>query len=127
MDNEKSYVIERKVTEDMLAVNVGSGSLRVLATPVVVAMMEEASAKLADTVTDDGITTVGTMISVEHMSPSPLNAKIRTESTLVKNEGRLFQFETVAYDKSEVIAKGKHSRVSVKSEKFQKKADEKLG
>ncbi len=127
MDNEKSYVIERKVTEDMLAVNVGSGSLRVLATPVVVAMMEEASAKLADTVTDDGITTVGTMISVEHMSPSPLNAKIRTESTLVKNDGRLFQFETVAYDESGVIAKGKHSRVSVKSEKFQKKADEKLG
>ncbi len=127
MDNEKSYVIERKVTEDMLAVNVGSGSLRVLATPVVVAMMEEASAKLADTVTDDGITTVGTMISVEHMSPSPLNAKIRTESTLVKNEGRLFQFETVAYDESGVIAKGKHSRVLVKSEKFQKKADEKLG
>ncbi len=127
MDNEKSYVIERKVTEDMLAINVGSGSLRVLATPVVVAMMEEASAKLADTVTDDGITTVGTMISVEHMSPSPLNATIRTESTLVKNDGRLFQFETVAYDESGVIAKGKHSRVSVKSEKFQKKADEKLG
>lgn len=127
MNNEKSYVIQRKITEDMLAVNVGSGSLRVLATPVVVAMMEEASAKLADTVTDDGITTVGTMISVEHISPSPLNAKIRTESTLVKNEGRLFQFETVAYDESGVIARGKHSRVAVKSSKFQKKADEKLG
>ena len=42
-------IIERTVTEDMLAVNVGSGCLRVLATPTVIALMEEASTKIADT------------------------------------------------------------------------------
>lgn len=123
MDN---FVIEKVVTEDMLAVNVGSGSLRVLATPTVVALMEEASTKLADTFLDEGLTTVGTMVEIQHISPSPIGAKIKVESKLISNDGRLFKFEVTAYDNAGMIANGTHNRVSVKSEKFQKKADEKF-
>ena len=124
MDN---FVIEKVVTEDMLAVNVGSGSLRVLATPTVVALMEEASTKLADTFLDEGLTTVGTMVEIQHISPSPIGAKIKVESKLISNDGRSFKFEVTAYDNAGMIANGPHNRVSVKSEKFQKKADEKFG
>lgn len=123
MDN---FVIEKVVTEDMLAVNVGSGSLRVLATPTVVALMEEASTKLADTFLDEGLTTVGTMVEIQHISPSPIGAKIKVESKLISNDGRSFKFEVIAYDNAGMIANGTHNRVSVKSEKFQKKADEKF-
>lgn len=123
MDN---FVIEKVVTEDMLAVNVGSGSLRVLATPTVVALMEEASTKLADTFLDKGLTTVGTMVEIQHISPSPIGAKIKVESKLISNDGRSFKFEVTAYDNAGMIANGTHNRVSVKSEKFQKKADEKF-
>lgn len=123
MDN---FVIEKVVTEDMLAVNVGSGSLRVLATPTVVALMEEASTKLADTFLDEGLTTVGTMAEIQHISPSPIGAKIKVESKLISNDGRSFKFEVTAYDNAGMIANGTHNRVSVKSEKFQKKADEKF-
>ena len=123
MDN---FVIEKVVTEDMLAVNVGSGSLRVLATPTVVALMEEASANLADTFLDEGLTTVGTMVEIQHISPSPIGAKIKVESKLISNDGRSFKFEVTAYDNAGMIANGTHNRVSVKSEKFQKKADEKF-
>lgn len=123
MDN---FVIEKVVTEDMLAVNVGSGSLRVLATPTVVALMEEASTKLADTFLDEGLTTVGTMVEIQHISPSPIGAKIKVESKLISNDGRSFKFEVTAYDNAGMIASGTHNRVSVKSEKFQKKADEKF-
>lgn len=123
MDN---FVIEKVVTEDMLAVNVGSGSLRVLATPTVVALMEEASTKLADTFLDGGLTTVGTMVEIQHISPSPIGAKIKVESKLISNDGRSFKFEVTAYDNAGMIANGTHNRVSVKSEKFQKKADEKF-
>lgn len=123
MDN---FVIEKVVTEDMLAVNVGSGSLRVLATPTVVALMEEASTKLADTFLDEGLTTVGTMVEIQHISPSPIGAKIKVESKLISNDGRSFKFEVAAYDNAGMIANGTHNRVSVKSEKFQKKADEKF-
>ena len=123
MDN---FVIEKVVTEDMLAVNVGSGSLRVLATPIVVALMEEASTKLADTFLDEGLTTVGTMVEIQHISPSPIGAKNKVESKLISNDGRSFKFEVTAYDNAGMIANGTHNRVSVKSEKFQKKADEKF-
>lgn len=123
MDN---FVIEKVVTEDMLAVNVGSGSLRVLATPTVVALMEEASTKLADNFLDEGLTTVGTMVEIQHISPSPIGAKIKVESKLISNDGRSFKFEVTAYDNAGMIANGTHNRVSVKSEKFQKKADEKF-
>lgn len=122
----ENFVIEKVVTEDMLAVNVGSGSLRVLATPTVVALMEEASTKLADTFLDEGLTTVGTMVEIQHISPSPIGAKIKVESKLISNYGRSFKFEVTAYDNAGMIANGTHNRVSVKSEKFQKKADEKF-
>lgn len=122
----ENFVIEKVVTEDMLAVNVGSGSLRVLATPTVVALMEEASTKLADTFLDEGLTTVGTMVEIQHISPSPIGAKIKVESKLINNDGRSFKFEVTAYDNAGMIANGTHNRVSVKSEKFQKKADEKF-
>lgn len=122
----ENFVIEKVVTEDMLAVNVGSGSLRVLATPTVVALMEEASTKLADTFLDEGLTTVGTMVEIQHISPSPIGAKIKVESKLISNDGRSFKFEVTAYDNACMIANGTHNRVSVKSEKFQKKADEKF-
>ncbi|MGN1132071.1 MAG: thioesterase family protein [Ruminococcus sp.] len=123
----ENFVIERTVTEDMLAVNVGSGSLRVLATPTVVALMEEASTKLADTLLSDEITTVGTLVNIEHISPSPVGANVRVESTLVETDGRNFKFEVKAFDDVCLIAQGVHNRVSVKKEKFQRKADEKLG
>lgn len=115
------------VKKENLASVVGSGSLDVLATPAVAALMEGAAAELAQNVLDnDELTTVGTAISIEHTSPTPLGAEVEAEARLVKTEGRLFFFELTARDSAGVIAKGTHTRVSVKAEKFQKKADGKF-
>ena len=75
---------------------------------------------------NDELTTVGTAISIEHTSPTPLGAEVEAEARLVKTEGRLFFFELTARDNAGEIAKGTHTRVSVKAEKFQKKADGKF-
>ena len=115
------------VKKENLASVVGSGSLDVLATPAVAALMEGAAAELAQNVLDnDELTTVGTAISIEHTSPTPLGAEVEAEARLVKTEGRLFFFELTARDSAGEIAKGTHTRVSVKAEKFQKKADGKF-
>jgi len=115
------------VKKENLASVVGSGSLDVLATPAVAALMEGAAAELAQNVLDnDELTTVGTAISIEHTSPTPLGAEVEAEARLVKTEGRLFFFELTARDNAGKIAKGTHTRVSVKAEKFQKKADGKF-
>lgn len=114
------------VTEDMLACNVGSGSLKVLATPTVAALMESAACELAQKGLEDIFTTVGTQISIEHTSPTPLGAEISATAVLEKVDGRMFYFKVYAEDKKGEIAKGTHTRVSVKSESFQKKAEEKF-
>lgn len=124
--NEKSLSVKLKVDEENLAVSMGSGSLMVLATPAVAALMENAAAKLADNIlNDEELTTVGTMISIEHTSPTPINAEVTATVVLTKTEGRMFYFDVFAEDKKGEIAKGTHTRVSVNSEKFQLKADDK--
>ena len=114
------------VTEDKLAVNVGSGSLRVLATPSVIAMMENTAAELAAAELADGITTVGTAISVEHTAPTPFGAEVTARAVLKNSDGRTFEFAVELCDRGGVVARGTHTRVSVKAEKFQKKADGKF-
>ena len=115
------------IGEENLACAMGSGSLRVLATPAVVALMENAAASLAQEVLgDEALTTVGTMISIEHTSPTPLGAEVTATATLLEQDGRIFRFEVTACDKKGEIARGTHTRVSVKAEKFQQKADGKF-
>lgn len=116
-----------KVEEENLACSMGSGSLMVLATPAVVALMENAAAELAQKVLDnEELTTVGTMISIEHTSPTPVGAEVTATAVLKENDGRIFHFEVFASDKKGEIAKGTHTRVSVKAVKFQNKADSKF-
>ncbi len=124
---EKSLTKVLKVEEENLACAMGSGSLMVLATPAVVALMENAAAELAQLELDnEEFTTVGTMISIEHTSPTPIGAEVTATATLTKVDGRMFYFDVIANDKKGEIAKGTHTRVSVKADKFQMKADEKF-
>lgn len=116
-----------KVDECDTAVAMGSGSLLVLATPTVVAIMENAAAELAQNeLNNDELTTVGTMISINHTSPTPIGAEVTATAELIESDGRTFQFEVYAEDKLGEIARGTHTRVCVKAEKFQMKADSKF-
>ena len=98
MSEINTYSVTIKVEEENLAVSMGSGSLCVLATPCVVALMENAAAALADKVLDnDELTTVGTMISIEHTSPTPLGAEVTATAVLKSVDGQNdFNFEVFA-------------------------------
>lgn len=116
-----------RVEEENLACAMGSGSLMVLATPAVAALMENAAAELAQNVLgNEELTTVGTMISIEHTSPTPLGAEITATAVLTGTDGRMFNFDVTAKDRKGEIARGTHTRVSVNAEKFQAKADDKF-
>lgn len=118
----KSFV----VSEKDLACAVGSGSLRVLATPAVCAWMEHVAAQLAQSLADAESTTVGTKISVDHLSPTPCGAAVQVTATLKSREGRAFCFSVSASDPAGQIASGEHARVLVQAQRFQQKADQKL-
>ncbi len=119
----KILSITETVREDMLAVKVGSGTLRVLATPVLAAIFEKAAVQLAASFLQPGWTTVGTEILIQHQAPTPLGVSITATAILTKREGRTFYFNLSAQDEQGLVASGKHIRVAVAAERFQQKAE----
>ena len=117
-------VIE-KVTETSTAKTVGSGSLDVFATPSMIALMEKASCVAIQSFLDEGATTVGTMINVEHLSATPIGCEITVESVVIAVEGRKISFEVKAFDNEGIIGKGTHDRFLVDAERFMIKANAK--
>ena len=122
--SEKVLKKEYTVTEEMLAEHVGSGSLPVLATPVVAAFFEGAAAELAQGFLPEGITTVGTEITVRHTAPTPCGAAVTVKAELTGQDGRTFTFRLSAEDEAGPVASGEHTRVSVRSGRFVEKAEQ---
>lgn len=119
-------IAELTVSSNKLAVNVGSGSLEVFATPVMTMLMEKSTCNcLADYMENDE-TTVGTELNIQHVSATPEGMKVHAEAVLIAINGREFTFEVTAYDESGLIGKGTHKRFLVFGEKFTAKAKSKL-
>ena len=117
----KSAVAKTVVSEKNTAKAVGSGSLDVFATPMLVALMEQAACECLDDCMDVGQTSVGTMINIEHSKPSPIGAAITATATIEYVFGRRIEFTVTASDGSDEIGKGKHTRLLVNEDKFLKK------
>ncbi len=115
---------ELMVTKDTLAVNVGSGSVEVFATPMVAAIMEGAAADLAQTFLEDIYTTVGTKITVNHLAATAEGVQVFAEAKLTAVDGRKYSFSLKAFDNKGLIATGEHERVCVKKDSFVNKAIE---
>ncbi len=115
----KTVTIERIVEESHLASHMKSGSLDVLATPQMIAWMEEASCQVLDL--EEGMTSVGTMMHVSHDKASPLGARICIRSTLKEQDGRKLIFYVEAFQDDACIGKGDHERFIVQADKFLKK------
>ena len=110
------------VTSDLTAKSLRSGGLDVLATPIMVALMEEAALL---PYLEPGTDTVGTRLDVSHLSATPVGMKVRAESTLVEIDRRRLVFEVKAYDEAGLIGEGTHERFVVDMEKFTAKCEAK--
>ncbi|MEE1120107.1 MAG: thioesterase family protein [Prevotella sp.] len=114
----QTYTSQLLVEERHLAINVGSGDLPVLATPVMVMLMENAAMKsVADTIADDE-TTVGAQVSVSHLRPTPLADIVNATATLVEIDGRKLTFRVIAEDSKGLVGEGTHVRYIVNRERF---------
>ncbi len=116
---------ELTVTSSELAVNVGSGSLEVFATPAMIALMEKAACNCLAQYLDDGETTVGTEMNVKHISATPKGMRVAASAELTAVNGREFCFNVMAYDEAGEIGGGEHKRFLVYSEKFMAKTNSK--
>ncbi len=117
-----THTVSLCVDEEDLAMSMGSGDLPVLATPRMVALMEEAAAALIAPCLDEGITSVGVGIAVTHTAPTLPGKTVYAEATLKESDGRRFSFAVRAYDDGGTVGAGTHERVSVKADRFLEKA-----
>ncbi len=115
---------EVKVTVDNTAKAVGSGSLEVFATPMLVALMENAAIK--DLQLPEGQTSVGTYLDVKHIAATPVGMIVWAEAEIIEFEGRKLVYKIEAYDEKEKIGEGRHERFIVNCDKFISKANSKL-
>lgn len=118
METGISHTSEMVVTEDKLALNVGSGDLRVLGTPAMMALMENAAMLTVAPHLAEGDTTVGGHISSSHLRPTACGHKVTATATLTAIEGRKLTFKITAQDENGVIGEAEHLRFIVNREKF---------
>lgn len=116
---------EIEVSSAELAVNVGSGSLDVFATPAMIMLMEKAACSCLDDYLENDETTVGTALDVRHISATPLGMKVSAEALLTEINCREFTFNVTASDEAGKIGEGIHKRFLVYGEKFMAKTNSK--
>ncbi|MDR0196821.1 MAG: thioesterase family protein [Oscillospiraceae bacterium] len=119
----KTATISATVNQSNTAKAVGSGSLDVFATPMMIALMERAACECLADCLEPGQTSVGTGLTVSHNAASPVGAKITATATIERVFGRRIEFKITAADNSGEIGGCKHTRVIVDSERFMKKAE----
>lgn len=117
---------ETIVTRENTAAGIGSGSLEVFSTPMMILLMEESCFMSVNDILEEGFTTVGTCVNVKHLSATPLGMKVVIKSELINVDGRALTFKVEAYDEKGLIGEGIHERFIVNNEKFQAKTDSKL-
>jgi fluoroacetyl-CoA thioesterase len=109
------------------APHVGSGKIGVLATPVMVNLMEAAALQAVEEYMPRGFQTVGTHLDVRHFAATPVGMTVRARAELVKVEGRTLSFRLEATDDREPIGAGVHERLIINVERFDARMQRKLG
>ncbi|WP_297420601.1 thioesterase family protein [Clostridium sp.] len=123
---EGSSIVKKiMVSDNDLAIKIGSGDLEVYATPAMIALMENAAKSLVVNEIPNEFTTVGIEINVKHIKSSPIGANIECKATLVKVDGMKLFFEVEAYDDNGIIGKGTHTRYIVNINDFMEKTKNK--
>lgn len=121
-----SYEKKFFVNQEDTALALGSGGEAVLATPRLVAWMENAAFEGVEVTQPEESTTVGTLIELKHMAASPVGMEIRIKATLVSIEKRALNFDIDAWDAVEKIGEAIHQRFIVDKARFNEKVVKKL-
>ena len=121
MNNSIEYTSKKVVTENDTAQIVGSGTFPVFATPMMVALMENAAMKAAEQLLQEGESTVGSELNIKHLRPTAIGEEVTATAILTAQEGRKLTFSVVATDKNGTIGEGTHVRYIINIEKFMSK------
>lgn len=114
------------VGEEHTAPHVGSGRVRVLATPVMVNLMEAAALQAVEGLLPAGHQTVGTHLDITHIAATPVGMRVTASAELTKVDKRTLTFSVHAEDEKERIGGGVHERIVINLERFDVRMQDKL-
>lgn len=115
------HTSELTVTDAVTAVRMGSGDMPVLATPAMMALMENAAMLAVADDLPEGSTTVGGHIASSHLRPSKIGDVVRAVAEVTKVDGRKIEFNVSAYSGDVLLGEGTHLRIVVDRERFMSK------
>ena len=113
------------VTEADSAKHIGSGTVLVLSTPMMIALFEKTCRLSVKPFLEEGQETVGTLVNVSHVAATPVGLTVRCESELVEIDRRRLVFKVDVYDPEGLVGEGTHERFIIDEAKFQAKAESK--
>ncbi len=114
------------VGEEHTAPRIGSGLVRVLATPVMINMMEAAALDAIERLLPAGHQSLGTQLNVGHYAATPVGMGLRATAVVTKVDGRTVDFRVEAFDDKERVGDGTHTRVIVNVARFDQRVQRKL-
>lgn len=118
--------VDTLVEREDTALEVGSGSLLVYATPCMVALMEGAACEAIAAALPEGKTSVGTALNITHLSATPVGLEVYAEAEVTEVDGNTITFSITAYDEAGKIGEGTHKRAVITSQRFLEKVYAKL-
>ena len=117
---------ELVVGEEHTAPSIGSGKVRVLATPVMINLVEAAALAAVEHLLQPGYQSLGTHLDVHHIAATPVGMKVVATARVIRVEGRTVAFAVEARDEKDLIGHGTHERVVVNVAKFDDRVQRKL-
>ena len=114
------------VGEEHTAPRVGSGRVHVLATPVMINLIEAAALDAVERLLPAGRQSLGTVLNVRHIAATPVGMRVTATAEVTGIEGRTIRFRVEARDERELIGDGTHERVVVNVAKFDERVQRKL-
>ena len=114
------------VGEQHTAPRIGSGRVRVLATPVMINLMEAAALDAVENLIQAGHQSRGTRLDVRHIAATPVGMRVRATAKLVSVDGRTLEFRVEAHDERDLIGDGTHTRLVVNVARFDQRVQAKL-
>jgi predicted thioesterase len=121
MEKGQIYTSLTCVSDNLTAASLGSGDMMVLATPAMCALMENAAMMAVAPHLEEGQTTVGTALNIEHSKATKVGEVITATAVLTEINGRELKFNIAARDEVSIMGEGTHTRFIVNREKFMAK------
>ncbi|MGG5369244.1 thioesterase family protein [Enterococcus sp. AZ196] len=117
----KKLTKQYRVLENQTALAMGSGDLEVLATPALVALMENCAKELLSPQLSDFQTSVGVKVELKHLAPTAVGANVEVEAEMHESNTSKISFSIKAFDGEQLVGEAKHQRVIVETSTFLKK------